>query len=313
MNKGERIIMYDHLEINPEVFHALQNKEPVVALESTIISHGMSYPENIESAKRSEEEIRLHGAVPATIAVMNGKIKIGLNEDELEHFGREQGIRKASRRDLPMILAKKEDGATTVATTMIGAAMAGIPIFATGGIGGVHRGAAQSFDISADLMELAKTNVAVVCAGAKSILDIGLTLEILETHGVPVVGYQTSAFPGFYLRDSGFPVDDHADNLELIAQSLHAKWHMGLKGGMVVANPIPHAYEMNPNLISQSINEAVCVAEEQGIKGKDITPFILSYLHQATEGKSLKANKELVYHNARVAAKLAVAYANLTS
>lgn len=303
--------MHAYLEMCPEVLNALQNGDPVVALESTIISHGMSYPENIESAKKSEEEIRQQGAVPATIAVMKGKIKIGLSGDELKHFGKDQNIRKASRRDLPMILAKKEDGATTVATTMIGAAMAGIHVFATGGIGGVHRGAAQTFDISADLMELAKTNVAVVCAGAKSILDIGLTLEVLETHGVPVVGYQTDAFPGFYVRDSGFPVDDRVDDLTLVAKALHAKWQIGLDGGMVVANPIPEAFEMNPDFISDSINEAVHAAEKQRIKGKSITPFILSHLHQATKGKSLQANKELVYHNARVAAKLAVAYSKL--
>jgi len=272
--------MHAYLEMCPEVLNALQNGDPVVALESTIISHGMSYPENIESAKKSEEEIRQQGAVPATIAVMKGKIKIGLSGDELKHFGKDQNIRKASRRDLPMILAKKEDGATTVATTMIGAAMAGIHVFATGGIGGVHRGAAQTFDISADLMELAKTNVA-------------------------------DAFPGFYVRDSGFPVDDRVDDLTLVAKALHAKWQMGLDGGMVVANPIPEAFEMNPDFISESINEAVHSAEKQRIKGKSITPFILSHLHQATEGKSLQANKELVYHNARVAAKLAVAYSKL--
>ncbi len=207
-----------------------------------------------------------------------------------------------------MILATGSDGATTVATTMIGAAMAGIHVFATGGIGGVHRGAGETFDISADLLELSRTNVAVVCAGAKSILDIGLTLEVLETHGVPVIGYKTNAFPGFYVRDSGFGVDDRADELSSIAKAMHCKWDMGLGGGMVVANPIPLEYEMNPELINSAINNALSAAEENGIKGKEVTPFILSRLHQATEGKSLYANKQLVYHNASVAAELATEY-----
>lgn len=312
MTKEEKAMKH-LLDISPEVKQALDEGKPVVALESTIITHGMSYPENIESAKTSEEMIRQQGAIPATVAVVKGRIKVGLDPDELEYMGKNSSIRKASRRDLPMIMARGIDGATTVATTMIGAHLAGIHFFATGGIGGVHRGAQETFDVSADLMELARTPVAVVCAGAKSILDIGLTLEMLETHGVPVVGYKTDAFPGFYVRDSGFGVDDRADDLAVIAKALDIKWSLGLKGGMVVANPIPEAYEMDAKLISQSIDEAVAEAAKQGIRGKAITPFILARLHRETAGKSLAANKQLVYHNARVAAQLAVVYAKLVT
>lgn len=310
MNKEDQV-MQPLLDISPEVKTALEEGKPVVALESTIITHGMSYPENIESARTSEAMIRQEGAVPATVAVMKGRIKVGLDPDELEYMGKNSAIRKASRRDLPMILARGIDGATTVATTMIGAHLAGIHFFATGGIGGVHRGAQETFDVSADLMELAHTPVAVVCAGAKSILDIGLTLEVLETHGVPVVGYKTDAFPGFYVRDSGYGVDDRVDDLATVAKALAIKWSMGLRGGMVVANPIPETYEMDPKLIGESIDEAVAEAEKQGVRGKAITPFILARLHKETAGKSLSANKELVYHNARVAAQLAGAYAAL--
>lgn len=310
---NEGMGMQQLLDISPEVKTALDEGKPVVALESTIITHGMSYPENIESARTSEAMIRQEGAVPATVAVMKGRIKVGLDPDELEYMGKNSAIRKASRRDLPMILARGIDGATTVATTMIGAHLAGIHFFATGGIGGVHRGAQDTFDVSADLMELAHTPVAVVCAGAKSILDIGLTLEVLETHGVPVVGYKTDAFPGFYVRDSGYGVDDRVDDLAIVAKALEIKWSMGLIGGMVVANPIPEAYEMDPKQISESIDEAVTEAQRQGVKGKAITPFILARLHKETAGKSLSANKELVYHNARVAAQLARAYAKLVN
>jgi len=309
MMKLDKKALEEVLQVAPEVQEALAAGKPVVALESTIITHGMSYPENIESAMTSESMIRQEGGIPATIAVIKGKIKVGLSVDELEYLGKNSAIRKASRRDLPMILAKRMDGATTVATTMIGAHLAGIHFFATGGIGGVHRGAAETFDISADLMELARTPVAVVCAGAKSILDIGLTLEVLETHGVPVVGYKTDAFPGFYVRNSGFGVDDRADDLKDIASALKLKWSLGLEGGMVVANPIPEASEMDPEFIAASIDAAVKEAENQGVRGKEITPFILSYLHRETAGKSLASNKELVYHNARVAAQLAQVYA----
>ncbi len=306
---NERSILKERVRIAPEVREALAGGRAVVALESTIISHGMPYPENVESARTCERIIRDEGAVPATVAVIGGIIRVGLGEEELEHMGRGGSIRKVSRRDLPMTLAKGLDGATTVATTMIGASLAGVRVFATGGIGGAHRGAPQTFDVSADLTELASTPVAVVCAGAKSILDIGLTLEVLETYGVPVVGYRTDAFPAFYVRNSGFRVDERADDLREIARALRLKWSLGLEGGMVVANPIPEEDEMDPVLIARSIDEAVEAATARGVRGKEITPFILAYLHKATGGSSLHANKQLVYNNARVAAQLAVAYA----
>ena len=301
----------DRVKASPEVAAALNEGRAVVALESTIISHGMPYPENVESARTCERIIREEGATPATIAIIGGVIRVGLVDEELEHMGRSSGVRKVSRRDLPMVLASGEDGATTVASTMIGASLAGVRVFATGGIGGVHRGAQQTFDISADLMELASTPLAVVCAGAKSILDIGLTLEVLETHGVPVIGYGTDAFPAFYVRDSGFPVDERADDVRDIARVMRLKWSLGLSGGIVVANPIPKEHEMDPALISHSIEEAIQTAEARGVRGKEITPFILARLNEVTEGRSLSANKQLVYNNARVAARLAVAYAGL--
>lgn len=294
-----------YVDVSQEVQNALDNNQAMVALESTIISHGMSYPENIVSAKKSEQVIREEGAVPATIAIINGRIKVGLTEEELNYLGENQNIRKASRRDMAMILAKETDGATTVATTMLISNLVGIKIFATGGIGGVHRNAQKTFDISADLMELANTNVGVVCAGAKSILDIGLTLEYLETQGVPVVGYHTDDFPAFYTRKSGFKVDDKADSYEEIAKALKIKWGLGLNGGMVIANPIPEAFEMDHKLINQAIEDAVYEAELKGIRGKEITPFILARVHDITDGKSLHSNKELVYNNARVAANIA--------
>lgn len=299
----------DRVKASPEVAAALNEGRAVVALESTIISHGMPYPENVESARTCERIIREEGATPATIAIIGGVIRVGLVDEELEHMGRSSGVRKVSRRDLPMVLASGEDGATTVASTMIGASLAGVRVFATGGIGGVHRGAQQTFDISADLMELASTPLAVVCAGAKSILDIGLTLEVLETHGVPVIGYGTDAFPAFYVRDSGFPVDERADDVRDIARVMRIKWSLGLSGGIVVANPIPKEHELDPALISHSIEEAIQMAEARGVRGKEITPFILARLNEVTEGRSLAANKQLVYNNARVAARLAVAFA----
>ena len=297
-----------YLDLSGEVASAVKNGEPVVALESTIISHGMPYPENVDSARTSEATIRAHGAIPATIAVIKGRIKVGLNEEELEYMGRGGDIPKASRRDLPTLLALGGDGATTVTTTMIGAAMAGIALFATGGIGGVHRGAPHSFDISADLQELAKTSVAVVCAGAKSILDIPLTLEYLETFGVPVLGYQTDRFPAFYTRDSGHGVDCAIDSPEQAARILKAKWEMGLAGGVVIANPIPQEYEMDKTYIDAMIEQALAACEEQGITGKRITTFLLAYLHEKTGNKSLFANKQLVYNNCAVAADIAAAY-----
>lgn len=300
-----------YIEINPEVEEALNNGEPVVALESTIISHGMPYPENIETAKKVEEIVRDNGAVPATIAIINGKLKVGLNKEELEYMGQGKDILKTSRRDIPFIVAKKLNGATTVASTMIIAALAGIKVFVTGGIGGVHRNAQETFDISADLMELANTNVAVVCAGAKSILDIGLTLEYLETHGVPVVGFKTDEFPAFFTRKSGFKVDYRLDNEIELANALKAKWDLGLRGGVVIGNPIPTEYEMDYDVINAAIEDALVEAEKLGIKGKEITPFLLGKIKSITKGQSLKSNIQLVYNNAKLGAKLSVELAKL--
>ena len=301
-----------YMDIKDDVGEALRTGKPVVALESTIISHGMPYPENIESAKKSEAVIKEAGAVPATIAVIEGKIKIGLTQDELDHMGRDSTITKVSRRDMAMILARGIDGATTVATTMLCASLAGIRVFATGGIGGVHRKAQQTFDISADLMELAGTDVGVVCAGAKLILDIGLTLEYLETQGVPVVGYRTEDFPAFYTRKSGFKVDYRVDSPAEIARALKVKWELGLRGGMVIANPIPEEFKMDADYINGVIDEAVATAEREGIQGKKITPFILARLHDKTGEKSLFSNKELVYNNACLAAEVAIEYSRIS-
>jgi len=300
-----------YLEVKPEVAEAIKAGKAVVALESTIISHGMPYPKNVETALKVEQIIRDHGAVPATIAILGGKLKVGLSADEIEYLGKAKEVVKTSRRDIPFIVAKKLDGATTVASTMILAALAGIKVFATGGIGGVHRGAQETFDISADLQELAHTNVAVICAGAKSILDIGLTLEYLETNGVPVVGYGTDELPAFYTRRSGFGVDYRVDTPEELAAALKAKWDLGLEGGLVVANPIPEAYEMDFDVINEAINVAVLEAEKQGIKGKESTPFLLARVKELTGGDSLESNIELVYNNAKVGAQLAVALAAL--
>lgn len=304
-------MLNNYLSIKPEVDSAIKNGLPVVALESTIISHGMPYPENIKTAVEVEKIVRENGAVPATIAILNGKLTVGLNEDELELLGKSKDIVKASRRDLPFIVAKKMNGATTVAATMIIAAIAGIKVFATGGIGGVHRQAQETFDISADLQELANTNVAVVCAGAKSILDIGLTLEYLETQGVPVVGFGTDEFPAFYTRKSGFKVDYRVDSEAELAKAIKAKWDLQLKGGLVIGNPIPYEYEMNHEYINKAINKALLEAESRGIKGKETTPFLLSKVKEITEGKSLESNIKLVYNNARLAAKLSVELSKL--
>ena len=300
------------LQIAPEVQAALATGTAVVALESTIISHGMPYPDNVATAMRVEAEVRAHGAVPATIAVMQGVPTVGLSNDQIEQLGRQgRSVVKVSRRDLPFVVAARQSGATTVAATMILAAMAGIRVFATGGIGGVHRGAAESFDISADLLELAQTSVAVVCAGAKSILDLRLTLEVLETHGVPVVGYQTDALPAFFTRDSGFAVNYRLDTAAEIASVLHAKWSMGLQGGMVIANPIPQAYAMPKAAIDAAIERALAEAQAQGVVGKETTPFLLSRVSELTGGDSLAANIELVLNNARLAAELARALVGL--
>ena len=295
-----------YLSVAPEVQEALDAGRPVVALESTIISHGMPYPQNVETALNVERIIRENGAVPATIAIIGGKLKAGLSRDEIEYLGKKgYDVTKASRRDLPVLVARGEDGATTVATTMIIAAMAGIRVFATGGIGGVHRGAEVTMDISADLEELAQTPVLVVCAGAKSILDLGLTLEYLETKGVPVIGYGTSELPAFYTRRSGFGVDYRLDTPEEVAAAFRAKLEMGLEGGMLVTNPIPEEYSMDPDVINKAIDEAVAEAEAQGIKGKQTTPFLLAKIKDITGGDSLASNIRLVYNNAALAAQVA--------
>jgi pseudouridine-5'-phosphate glycosidase len=300
------MMLAEYLDIRSEVAEAIHRGEPVVGLESTIISHGMPYPRNIETALQVERTIRERGAVPATIAIVGGRLKVGLTPDEIETFGQlGTNIHKASRRDIPFLVTRRSNGATTVASTMIIAALAGIRVFATGGIGGVHRGAPGTFDISADLQELAHTNVAVVCAGAKSILDIGLTLEYLETNGVPVVGYQTEEMPAFYTRESGFKVDYRVDSPKEVAQALKCKWDLGLNGGVIVANPIPAEYSMDPSLISAAISRAMAESEGYGIKGKEVTPFLLDRIQQITGGDSLDANIQLVYNNARVGAEIA--------
>ena len=298
--------MNTYLDISPEVKEALAAGKPVVALESTIISHGMPYPQNVETALNVERIIRENGAVPATIAIIKGRLKAGLTKDEIEYLGRKgYDVTKASRRDLPVLVARGEDGATTVATTMIIAAMAGIRVFATGGIGGVHRGAEVTMDISADLEELAQTPVMVICAGAKSILDLGLTLEYLETKGVPVIGYGTDELPAFYTRKSGFGVDYRLDTPDEIAAAFRAKLEMGLAGGMLVTNPIPEPYSMDPDVINKAIDEAVAEANAKGIRGKQTTPFLLAKIKDITGGDSLASNIRLVYNNAALAAQVA--------
>ena len=294
-----------YLDISPEVQQALNAGIPVVALESTIISHGMPYPQNVATALRVEAEVRAHGAVPATIAIVNGRLKAGLLAQDIELLGSMgRAVVKVSRRDVPFMVAAGKTGATTVASTMIIAAMAGIRIFATGGIGGVHRNAQQSFDISADLQELAQTPVAVVCAGAKSILDLRLTLEYLETHGVPVVGYRTSKLPAFFTTDSAFEVDYQMDTPHEIAQVLLAKWGMGLKGGMVIANPVPEEFAMPREVIDAAIESALAQASALGISGKESTPFLLERVCAITGGDSLATNIALVLNNARLAAAI---------
>lgn len=298
--------MTPYLDISPEVADALARNLPVVALESTIISHGMPWPQNAETAKEVERIIRDSGAVPATIAIIDGRLKAGLSNDEIDTLARAgQSVAKCSRRDLPYVIAKRRHGATTVAATMIIAALAGIRVFATGGIGGVHRGAQETFDISADLQELARTSVAVVCAGAKSILDLGLTREYLETHGVPVIGYQTEQLPAFYTRQSTETVDYRLDTDADIAAFLSAKWSIGLDGGVVIANPIPEAYAMDKEKIDATINQALQEARQQGISGKESTPFLLARVAELTGGDSLASNIQLVFNNARLAAGIA--------
>lgn len=301
-----------YLDVAPEVKAALDAGRAVVALESTIISHGMPYPQNVQTARNVEQIIRSEGAVPATIAVIGGKMKVGLSPEEIEYLGKKGvDVTKASRRDLPVLAAKGMDGATTVASTMIIAAMAGIKIFATGGIGGVHRGAETTMDISADLDELGRTDVTVICAGAKSILDIGLTLEYLETKGVPVIGFGTNELPAFYCRESGFGVDYRIDTPEELAKAVKAKHDLGIHGGILVGNPVPKEFAMPKAMADRAINIAVEKAKEHGIKGKQLTPFLLALVKEMTGGQSLDANIELVYNNARVAAKTAVCLAEL--
>ncbi len=299
--------MHPALQLSPEITAAMAQGSPIVALESTIIAHGMPYPQNVETAREVEALIRREGAVPATIAVFAGRIHVGLTGDELEQLGHAKQVAKVSRRDLPQVLATGAIGATTVAATMIAAHLAGIQVFVTGGIGGVHRGAETSFDISADLLELAQTPVAVVCAGAKAILDLGLTLEFLETHGVPVIGYQTDRFPAFFTRDSGFPVDFRIDTPEGVAKLLAVQRSLGYAGGAVVANPIPEADAMAKDAIDAIIERALGEATQQGVTGKRVTPFLLERIQQLTGGRSLVANIALVKHNAVVGAQVAAA------
>ena len=301
-----------YLDVNPEVAAAVAAGKPVVALESTIISHGMPYPQNVETALNVEKVIRANGAVPATIAILGGRLKAGLTPAEIEYLGKTgQAVTKASRRDLPVIVAKGMDGATTVTTTMMIAHMAGINIFATGGIGGVHRGAETTMDISADLEELANTPVMVVCAGAKSILDLGLTLEYLETHGVPVLGYGTKELPAFYTRRSGFEVDYRVDSPEELAKIFKVQRDLGLKGGVLVTNPIPEEYAMDFDVINKAIDEAIAQSVKEGIHGKATTPYLLAKVKDLTGGDSLASNIQLVYNNAALAAKTAAAYCAL--
>jgi len=305
--------MNQYVVLSPEVAGALEAGRPVVALESTIISHGFPYPSNVECARASERAVREEGAVPATVAVIDGALRVGLSDTEIEMLGATPGIPKASRRDLPVLVAAGATGATTVAGTMVIAALACIRLFATGGIGGVHRGAERTFDISADLQELAHTSVAVVCAGAKSVLDIGLTLEYLETYGVPVLGYRTDEFPAFYTRESGHGVDARLESPEEVAAVLKAKWQSGLKGGAVIANPIASEYGLDPGRMDQVVAEALRKADTLGVHGKDVTPFLLARIHELTAGASEEANKQLVWANARLAARIAAALGTATS
>ncbi len=295
-----------YLDVAPEVERALSEGRPVVALESTIISHGMPYPQNVQTALEVEKIVRENGAVPATIAILGGRLKVGISEKEIDYLGKKgTDVIKTSRRDVPVLVAKKEDGAATVATTMLIAEMAGVQVFATGGIGGVHRGAEVTMDISADLEELAMTPVLVICAGAKAILDLGLTLEYLETKGVPVIGYQTEELPAFYTRESGFSVDYRLDTPAEIAEAWTTKRELGMRGGMLVTNPIPEEYSMDAVYINKCIDEAVEEAKEKGIKGKETTPFLLAKVKDITGGDSLDANIQLVYNNAKLAAQVA--------
>ncbi len=296
----------DYLSITPEIEEALKQGKPVVALESTILSHGMPYPENVEFAHKVEEVVRNEGAIPATTAIIGGKLKVGLNEEELMIMCKAENVAKASRRDVAVYLATNQTAATTVATTMLIASLAGIKVFATGGIGGVHRGAQETMDISADLQEFAHTPVCVVSAGCKSILDIGLTLEYLETFGVPVLGYKTSEFPAFFCDTSGFGVDYKVESPNEAARILKTKWDLGLQGGVLLANPIPHEYSLDHKVIDAAIDKALEMAKEKGIRGKKTTPFLLATIKDLTGGESFASNLQLAYNNAKVASQVAV-------
>ena len=293
------------MKVSNEVLKALKENRPVVALESTIISHGMPYPKNVETALKVEETIRENGAIPATIGIIEGEIIVGMSPDEIEQFGKRKGIKKVSRRDLPIVVANKEWGATTVAATMICANMAGIEVFVTGGVGGAHRGAEKNFDISADLDELGKTNVTVVSAGVKAILDLNLTLEILETKGVPVLSYQSNEFADFYTRHSGIKMENVVNSPLEIAKIIKAKRDLKLDGGVLVANPIPEEFAMDDKVINGAIETALKRADEEGVKGKDITPFLLKTIVELTHGDSLESNIKLVLNNAKLGAKVA--------
>jgi len=298
----------NYIDISPEILHAIKKKLPIVALESTIISHGMPYPKNIETAIMVEETVRANDAIPATIAIIKGRIKVGLTRDEIDFLATNDEVQKVSRRDLAVAVAQKTSGSTTVASTMIIASLAKIAVFATGGIGGVHRGAENTLDVSADLEELSKTNVCVVCAGAKAILDIGLTLEYLETKGVPVIGYKTADLPAFYSTKSGFKVDYRIDSAADIAQILKTKWDLSIDGGVLVTIPIPQEFELTLDIMNKAINEAITQADSENIIGKDITPYLLSKVNELTHGESLEANMKLIKNNAALAAKIASNY-----
>ncbi|MBW0769428.1 pseudouridine-5'-phosphate glycosidase [Mammaliicoccus lentus] len=304
--------MENYIQFSEEVEQAKKEGKAIIALESTIISHGMPYPQNVDMAKKVEQIVRDNGGVPATIAIIDGTIKVGLNDEELELLASADDVAKVSRRDIAEILATKRIGATTVASTMICAQLADIQFFVTGGIGGVHKGAEQTMDISADLDELSKTKVAVVCAGAKSILDLDKTLEYLETKGVPVVGYQTDELPAFFTRESGLKLNTRIDDAKTIAKLAEVQWDLGLDSGIVIANPVPEEDQLEPSFINGIIDNAVKKAEEQGIHGKDSTPFLLGEIVKQSEGKSLETNIKLVYHNAKIGTQIAVEYANLS-
>jgi pseudouridine-5'-phosphate glycosidase len=303
-------IKMDYLDIKPEVKKAIDQGKPVISLESTIISHGMPYPQNVETAKKLENMAREKGVTPATIAIIGGKIKIGLDDDDLEFIAKSKDVVKASRRDISYVISQKLNAATTVSSTMIFSAIAGIKIFATGGIGGVHREAQKTFDISADLQELAKTNVAVVCAGAKAILDLKLTLEYLETMGVPVIGYKTDQLPAFYSKESGLKVPFRLDSYTDISEMMKTKWDLGLNGGLLITNPIPNEYSMDNSFINNSIEKALVKAKELKIEGKEITPFLLEEIKNITKGKSLESNIELVKNNVKLACDISKSYYN---